>query len=192
LIYLYLMNLNNIKMIMDDDEEEYQEVTFEFILKHVKKIKEEIEVIVLYHKIQQNKELLDELIKNIDEEMKNQLNIESYMNNEYMKIYNLIKDDITDTTAARQMCGIFSEYGTTTVFTDINKNEIILISLSLERECNCSYLYNSDTFCEKLIKLRYTYRKNRTYAYNIIELIKKHNVQYANLQYFSDYLENYE
>ena len=57
------MNLNNIKMIMDDDdEEEYQEATFEFILKHVKKIKEEIEVIVLYHKIQQNKELLDELI----------------------------------------------------------------------------------------------------------------------------------
>jgi hypothetical protein len=185
------MNLNNIKMIIYDKEEE-EDITCEFMLKHVKNIKEEAEIIFLYNKIQKNKELIDELIKNIDEETENQLNIESYMNNEYMKIYNLIKDDTTDTNTARQMCGIFSEYGTTTVFTDINKNEIILISLLLERACNCSYLYNSDTFCEKLIKLRYTYRKNRTYAYNFIELIKKNNIQYENLQYFRDYLENYE
>lgn len=189
------MNLNNLNMLEEDIDKIQEDITIDYLLSYIKNLNEDIGIINLYYNIVKNKELIEELIKKIDEENKNQLNIGSYMNNKYVKIYNLVKEKVNDINESRALCGIFSQYGTTTILDKIDntieEEVIVVISLMLERSSNCSYMYHEDKFCEKLIDLRYNYRKNRTYAYNFIELVNKNNIHYENLEYFQNYLENY-
>ena len=165
-----------------------QEITSEYLFSFIKTLNEDIEIIHLYSEIENNKELIDKLIEKINIENESQLNIQSYMTKEYLKIYKEIKK----TKKLEKFYSIFTKYGTTTVL-DYREceEEVVLLSLPLERSSNCSYVYHEDKFCEKLIDLRYNYRKNRGYAYNFIELVNENNMEYGNLNYFNDYLENY-
>lgn len=165
-----------------------QEITSEYLFSFIKTLNEDIEIIHLYSEIENNKELIDKLVGKINIENESQLNIQSYMTKEYLKIYKEIKK----TKKLEKFYSIFTEYGTTNVL-DYKEcdEEVVLLSLPLERSSNCSYLYHEDKFCEKLIDLRYNYKKNRAYAYNFIELVNENNVEYNNLNYFNDYLESY-
>jgi len=175
-------------MIHDKNNNYPEEITLEYLKGYIKSLNEDVKIMILYYNIEKNKELIELLVIKIEEEHNIQLNIETYMKNEYIKIYDLIKEK--ENNKAVDMCRIFSQYGSTTIIDKIEE-KIVIISLGLERSSNCSYIYHRDKFCEKLINLRCIYRKNRGYAYNFIELIKKNNIQYENLEYFHNYLENY-
>tara|TARA_B100002019_G_C20981299_1_gene455962 strand:+ start:71 stop:625 length:555 start_codon:yes stop_codon:yes gene_type:complete len=184
------MNINNLNMLEENFDKNPEDITIEYLISYIKPLKEDIEIIHLYYKINKNKELIKELIEQIDNENKSQSHIQLYMNNEYIKIYNLVNEKVNDINKSKELCGIFSKHGTTIILNEDEKASLLL-SLALERSSNCSYLYHEDKFCEKLIELRYSIRKNRAYAYNFIELVNKNNIQYENLEYFQYYLENY-
>ena len=86
-----------------------QEITSEYLFSFIKTLNEDIEIIHLYSEIENNKELIDKLVGKINIENESQLNIQSYMTKEYLKIYKEIKK----TKKLEKFYSIFTEYVTT-------------------------------------------------------------------------------
>ena len=169
-------------------------ITTNNILQFIKKIKIDMDIYDLYNKINTNNELLNALKEKIKIENKQQDIIREKMENEYIRVAKNIKNIKINTMDKRELnrsVTISSIYGMTSVLSMENK-DIVLVSLPLERSSNCSYLFNEDNFCMSVTDLRNNYKNNRAIAYNIIELIKDNNLDNENIDYFNNYLENYE
>jgi len=147
---------------------------YEIIKTHVKNDRDIVSIYA--EELVDNKDLLSEILDKIYVEMNREIEIENKINDEYLKINNIVKLNENYKNSS-----ISTKYGTSVIINSLEKDkDIVLFLLPLERSTNCGYLYNSDDFCEKSIYLRMLYRRNKGCLYNMLELLDKYSLNYEN------------
>jgi len=151
-------------------------------------VKNDRDIVCIYQEeLINNKDLLSEILDKVYIETNREIEIEKEINNEYLKIDNIVKLKENYTNS-----NISTIHGTSVVINYKEKdNNIVLFSLPLERSTNCGYLYNSDDFCEKSIYLRTLYKKNKGCLYNTLELLDKYSLNYENRDEIINKLKHY-
>jgi len=140
-------------------------------------VKNDRDIVAIYaEELVDNKDLLSVILDKLYVEIKREIEIENKINDEYLKINNIVKLNENYKNSS-----ISTKYGTSVIINSLEKDkDIVLFSLPLERSTNCGYLYNSDDFCEKSIYLRMLYRRNKGCLYNMLELLDKYSLNYEN------------